>query len=226
MNNCPRCGSQTERVSQTIICKCGWTYSKKKESSQATVIVGMILAFTLVAGSLFHFFQWGSHGFSILFASPSEKIKICMDLKKYDCVEHNYQSSFEKTGDVSFLEKLGEIQFKRGKFDLAKKTYSLYFSKQSNSVKKSKDIYKAAYYYAHSLAKTGDIELAIQYFDNILTNKPHVLMVTVMESYLEVLVSYNRIRKARELLAWINQENKGSVDTVDQIQVWRKKFNI
>ncbi|MCZ0932488.1 MAG: hypothetical protein OXJ52_04975 [Oligoflexia bacterium] len=220
MSNCPRCGSQVERVSQTLICKCGWTYSKKEESSQSAVIVGMILAFTLVAGSLFHFFQWGSHAFGVLFASPSEKIKICMDLKKYDCVEHNYQLSYEKTGDVAFLEELGEIQFKREKFEAAKKTYSHYFSnKQGKS-------YKAAYYYAHSLAKTGDIEASIKYFDIILRNKPHVLMVTVMESYLEVLIAHNRVRKARELLARINRENKGATDTVNQIQVWRKKFNI
>ena len=221
MNNCPRCGSPVEQVSQTLICKCGWTHSKKEEASQNTVIVGMILAFTLIAGSLFHFFQWGSHAFGILFASPSEKIKICMNLKKYDCVEHNYQASYKKTGDISFLEELGEIQFKREKFSSAKQTYARYFSPENQG--KS---YKAAYYYAHSLAKTGDIEVAIKYFDVILRNKPHVLMVTVMESYLEVLVSHNRIRKARELLAKLTRENKNAVETVNQIQVWRKKFNI
>ena len=220
MNNCPRCGAQTKKVSQTLICKCGWTYSKKKETSQKTVIIGMVLAFTLVTGSLFHFFQWGSHAFSILFASPSDKIKICMDLKKYDCVEHAYQVSYNKTNDVSFLEKLGEIQFKREKYDSASQTYNLYFSN-----KKGKSS-KAAYYYAHSLVKTGNVESAIQYFDVILKSKPHVLMVTVMESYLEVLVSHNRIRKAKEILAWIDKENKGAVDTVNQIQVWRKKYNI
>ena len=220
MSNCPRCGSQVEQVSQTLICKCGWTFSKKEESSQSTVIIGMILTFTLLAGSLFHFFQWGSHAFGILFASPYEKIKICMNLKKYDCVEHNYQLSYEKTEDLVLLEELGEIQFKREKFEEANKTYSRYFSN-----KKGKS-YKAAYYYAHSLAKTGDIESAIKYFDIILRNKPHVLMVTVMESYLEVLVSHNRIKKAQQLLAKLSRENRNATETVNQIQVWRKKFNI
>ena len=220
MNNCPRCGSQVERVSQTLFCKCGWTYSKKKESSQSVVIIGMIMVFTLTAGALFHFFQWGSHAFGILFASPSEKIEICMDLKKYDCVEHNYLAVYEKTGDISFLEELGEIQFKREKFSEAKQTYSRYFSSETATS------YKAAYYYAHSLAKTGDIENAIKYFDIILRNKPHVLMVTVLESYLEVLVSNNRIRKAKELLAKLSKDNKNATETVSQIQAWRKKFNI
>ena len=220
MNNCPRCGSKIDKVGQTFFCKCGWTYSKKKESSQNTVIVGMILAFTLTAGALFHFFQWGSHAVGILFASPADKIEICMDLKKYDCVEHNYLVRYEKTGDLSFLEELGEIQFKREKFSSAKQTYSRYFSSNKGTS------YKAAYYYAHSLAKTGDIESAIKYFDIILRNKPHVLMVTIMESYLEVLVSHNRIRKAKELLAKISKENAGAADTVNQIQMWRKKFKI
>ena len=220
MRNCPRCGSQVNRIGQTLVCKCGWTHSRKKEASQSTVVVGMILAFTLLAGSLFHFFQWGSHGFSVMFASPSEKIKICMDLKKYDCVEHNYQLSYEKTGDISFLEELGELQFKRERFSKARETYGRYFGTKKGTS------YKAAYYYAHSLARTGDIESAIKYFDIILRNKPHVLMVTVMESYLEILVSHNRINKAKELLAWIDKENKGSTDTVSQIQAWRQKFNI
>ena len=219
MRNCPRCGSQTQKVSDTLICKCGWTYSKKKEASQSSVIIGMILVFTLLAGSLFHFFQWGSHGFDIVFSGPSEKIKICMNLKKYDCVEKNYEILFKNTGDLNFLEELAELQFKREKFVEAGKTYHLYFSKKGRS-------YKAAYYYAHSLAKTGDIESAIQYFDSILRSKPHVLMVTIMESYLEVLVSHNRMAKAKEILSWVNKANKGAVNTANQILIWRKKFNI
>ena len=219
MRNCPRCGSVTEKVSHTLICKCGWSYSKQEEASQNTVVIGMVLVFTLVSAFLFHFFQWGSHGFSIFLAKPSKKIEICMDLKKYDCVEKNYSKLFKTNSDIAVLEELGEFQFKREKFTESRQTYKLYFSKQGKS-------YKAAYYYAHSLAKTGDIESAIQYFDFILRSKPHVLMVTIMESYLEILVSHNRIGKAKEILSWVNQANKGAINTENQIQVWRKKFNI
>lgn len=219
MRNCPRCSAIPEKVSNTLICKCGWTYSKKEEASQNTVILGMVLVFTLVAGSLFHFFQWGSHGLSIFLAGPADKIEICMDLKKYDCVEQNYEKLFQTTNNLDYLEELGEFQFKREKFSSAEKTYRLYFSKEGKS-------YKAAYYYAHSLAKTGDIESAIQYFDSILRSKPHVLMVTIMESYLEVLVSHNRIGKAKEILSWVNEANKGAVNTSNQIQAWRQKFKI
>ena len=142
-----------------------------------------------------------------------------MELKKYDCVEKNYAKLFQQTADLNYLEELGEFQFKRERFTESEQTYRLYFSQKGKS-------YKAAYYYAHSLAKTGDIESAIQYFDSILRSKPHVLMVTVMESYLEVLVSHNRIRKAKEILSWVNKANKGAVNTTNQIQAWRKKFKI
>ncbi len=219
MRNCPRCGSNTEKVGQTLICKCGWIYSKKEEVPQNSIIIGMILAFTLFAGALFHFFQWGSYGLTIFFAGASDKVKICMDLKKYDCVEKNYMRLFQSSSDLAHLEELGELQFKREKFADAGNTYSLYFSKKGRS-------YKAAYYYAHSLVKTGNVESAIQYFDSILRSKPHILMVTIVESYLAVLVSHNRIGKAKEILSWVSEANKGAVNTADQIQVWRKKFNI
>lgn len=219
MRNCPRCGNQVNQVSNTLICKCGWTYSKSEETSQGPVILGMILTCTLVAASLFHFFQWGSYGFKVFFATPAEKLEICMDLKKYDCVENNYEKLFQSTSDIKHLEELGEFQFKREKFQEATQTYKLYFAQKGQS-------YKAAYYYAHSLAKTGELDSAIQYFDSILRSKPQVLMVTVMESYLEVLVSNNRIGKAREILTWINKANKGAVNTSDQIAAWKRKFKI
>lgn len=219
MEQCPRCSSNLKKVADTLICNCGWTYSKKESASQVSVVLSMILAFILVAGLLFHFLNWGSHGLHILFANSSDKVSICMDLKKYDCVEDSYTSLFQATGDLSVLEKLGELQFKRGHFEEAGKTYQLYFSKNGTS-------YKSAYYYAHSLAKTGDIESAIKYFDSIMQSKPHVLMVTVVESYLEILVSHNRIRKAKAILSWVTKASHGTVTTMDQIHAWRKKFKI
>lgn len=221
MSQCPRCGGKIDRVSRTLICKCGWTYSKatkEEESSEKTVITGMVLSFLLLAGTLFHLFQWGGHAFSSVFAGPQKKLNICMDLKKYDCVEENYNKLFKKTNDPEWLAKLGELKFKREDFNGAEQTYKLYFSKEGKS-------YKAAYYYAHSLAKTGNIEEAISYFDSILRSKPHVLMLTIMESYLQILVSNNRAEKAREILSWAGKADTSN-ETANQIQAWRKKFNI
>ena len=219
MKKCPRCGHSVRQVSKTLICQCGWTYSNTKEAGQKTIILGMFLTALAFAGFLFHFFQWGTHGFSVLFSDSSKKIEICMDLQKYDCVEKNYTKLFQTTGELNVLENLGEFQFKRKKFSSAAKTYKSYFSKEGKS-------YKAAYYYAHSLVKVGDIESAISYFDSILRSKPNILMVAIVESYLEILVTNKRIDKAKEILSWFNKVNNKTDSTKNQIQIWRKKFNI
>ena len=220
MKNCPRCRkSQIQKIGNTFICKCGWTYSRKKDFSQTPIVIGMILFFVFVSVSLFHFFQWGSYGFNVLFAGEDKKLKICMDLKKYDCVETHYKKLFESTGDSQFLQDLGELQFKRKKFKESAKTYRLYFLNKGNS-------YKSAYYYAHSLAKIGDIESSIKYFDSILKSKPQTLMVNIIESYLQILVSYDRIAKAKEILTWAYEVSRGSMNTETQIENWKQRFNI
>ncbi|MBC6415332.1 MAG: hypothetical protein GDA46_02960 [Bdellovibrionales bacterium] len=219
MNNCPRCGLTTKKIGNTILCDCGWNYSSQQDTSQKQVIMGMICCFFLIAGLLFHFFQWGGHALKIVFSNNLEKVEICMELKKYDCVEKQYQSLYKKTGRIDYLENLGELQFKREKFNQAKQTYSLYFSKEGRD-------YKSAYYYAHSLAKTGDKELAIQYFDSILQSNPNILMVTVMESYLQFLVANNFMEKAEKVLNSLKTKNKGALNIPNQIATWRKKFNI
>ena len=217
--NCPRCNNALKRAGKTLFCECGWTHSKQKPDSDSAVIYSMVLTCGLIAGFLFHFFQWGSHGFSILFSSPEKKIKICMDLKKYDCVEKNRSKMFAKTHDIKHLEILGEFQFKREKFEEAKQTYKMYFAQKGKN-------YKAAYYYAHSLARTGEIEESIQYFDSLLRSKPQVLMLTVMESYLQVLITHNRKDKAREILSWADSVSSKNVNGSNQIQAWKKKYNI
>ncbi len=217
---CSRCGSVANKVGQTYICKCGWSLSQSDETlSQKSIIVSLFFIATFIATALFHFFQWGEHGLSILFANNEKKIEICMDLKKYDCVENAYLKHFQETGDVHFLEELAEMQFKREKYADSEKSYQMYFAKGGQS-------YKAAYYYAHSLAKNNQIDSAIKYFDSILRSKPEVLMITVVESYLTVLVSNNKLNKAKEVISWVKKVNKNSVNTQEDIKRWEKKFNI
>ena len=219
MRNCPRCGSEPKAIKNTLVCECGWTHSKKEEASQKPVIIGMLLSFTLCIGLLLHFFEWGSYGIGILFADTKEKSEICMDLKKYECVEKNYEKIYQATKSLEDLEKLAEFQFKLEKFEKATKSYSTYFAEKGSS-------YKAAYYYAHALVKVGDLDAAITYFDTILSQRPKTLMVTVMESYLEILVSHNRIQKAKQVLDVVSKVSKGSQETQSQIAAWKKKYKI
>ena len=135
-------------------------------------------------------------------------------------LKKNYTKLFQTTGDLKFLEERGELQFKREHFAESGETYRLYFSNKGKS-------YKAAYYYAHSLAKTGDIESAIQYFDSILRSKTAGFNGGQLWNLIwKFWFSNNRIGKAKEILSWVNKANKGAVNTQSQIQTWRKKFNI
>lgn len=216
---CQRCGSVANRVGQTYICKCGWTLSQDKipKKAQAGIAVSLFFVASFLAIALFHFFQWGSHGFSILFADSFKKTEICMELRKYNCVEKAYMGSFNSTGKVMYLEKLAEMQFKREKYIQAESTYKQYFAKEGDS-------FKAAYYYAHSLVKNNQVDAAIEYFDTILRSKPEVLMITVMESYLDVLITHNKKDKAKEVLSWVKKTNPNASNIKSDIEKWEKRL--
>ena len=218
---CPRCGEALKSAGQTLFCQCGWSYNKINHSAniQKGVVFSLFLSTCFFSALLFYFFQWGGHGLAVLTADPEQKIKICMDLKKYDCVEKSYQDLFEQTGDVKFLSVLGKFQFQRSKYSEATQTYNQYFSKGGKD-------YRAAHYYAHALVKINNLDEAIVYFEAVLSSSQNTLMVTVVESYLDVLVSHNRIQKAKEVLSRVKEMAKNSVNTQSQIIKWEKKFNI
>ena len=219
--NCPRCGGKAHRTGQSYICACGWNTSHNSQNKQAqkNIVWFLFLATGLIAGVLFHLFQWGGHSFSVLFAGSSDMVTICMDLKKYDCVENSYSKLYEKTGDLKYLADLGKLQFKRERYSNAGETYGLYFSKGGEE-------YEAAYYYAHALAKTNRVDSSIKYFESILRSKPNVVMITVVESYLQVLMTNNRRQKAQEVLAWVKKVSRNSVNTAEHIRKWERRFKI
>ena len=219
--NCPRCGNRTQRTGQSWICVCGWNASHNpgEKQSQKNMVLLLFLITGLLAGVLFHLFQWGGHSFSVLFAGDDDMIKICRDLKKYDCVENSYKGLYEKTGDLKHLAKLGKLQFKREGYSRAGETYELYFAKGGEG-------YEAAYYFAHALAKTNRLDSSIKYFESILRSKPNVVMITVVESYLQVLMANNRRQKAQKVLSWVKKVSKNSVNTVEHIRKWERRFKI
>ena len=219
MEKCQRCGNATKKVNKSQICSCGWSYREKDSSAEKKIFLIMLGVTVALMGLFLHFFQWGQHSFSVLFADNSKKVQICMELKKYDCIEKAYENLYKETEDAHFLAELGKLQFRREKYVESRETYGLYFSKGGEG-------YEASYYYAHSLAKTNHIDSAIQYFESILRSKPNVVMVTVVESYLDVLTEHGRLKKAQEVLLWIKKVSKDSITMADQIKNWEKKFKI
>lgn len=220
-HHCQRCGDLAQSAGQTVFCRCGWSHSQtvSVESLQKKVVLSLFLSSCLFVGLLFHFLYWGGHSLAIVIAGPEKKLEICMKLKRFQCVEESYQALFNKTGNLKTLNRLGQFQFERGRYKAASKTYSQYFSEGGK-------YYMAAYYYAHALVKTGRLDRAIFYFEGILKGRNQGIKMAVLESYLNVLISHNRRKRAKAVLVRAKRRAKGSHRTQSQIVKWEKQFNI
>ena len=232
--NCPVCGSSLKKAGQTSFCSCGWSKSfnqKAKQSTQRKIAKNIIIAgFGLMAG-IVYIGSWGSASLEIaplkvrqwtgqLNASSADRLKnICMKSKKYDCVEKAQKSFFQSSGDIKALEELGEFQYRRHKFDQAEQTYHQYFTKKGTSV-------KSAYNYARLLEKKGKKEHAISYYQYALKTRPHSLQVTVMRSYIDLLVQMGKTNQARQELSRLKPmiTRAGSL-AQQEYNRWNKQVN-
>lgn len=208
---CPRCKqdvSAERRKKSPVICDhCGYTASPgrsmvMKAAEKQTIIIysGLLVMFVAV---LVQLVTWDRHSGEIIplklkqtigMASPGDIDRIgeiCMDLRKFDCVESNYSSAAGV--DWNKLYQLGHFQMRRGKFNEAAHTYYNYFQKGGTEL-------EASYDYAKALAKLGQVEEAIKYFDAVLAARPDVLQVTVVQNYVKLLMEHNRYDQARKLI--------------------------
>ena len=138
---CPRCkqdiSPERKKLSPIICNHCGYSTSGRAEQikvmaeKQTIIIYSTLCAFALV--SFFQLSNWDNHALEIIplkikdtfgMSSPSDNertAEICMDLKKWDCVESNYR----KVGqvDATKLPRLGQFQMKRSKYNEAAQTF-------------------------------------------------------------------------------------------------------
>ena len=206
--NCPVCGSKLNKAGHTLFCKCGWSKSLNKKiqmTIQKNIAKNIFIAgFGLMVAAVY-IGHWGTASFTIAPLKISQwtgqlnkdsfsRLKnICMSLKKYDCVEKAHTSFFKSSGDLEILEQLGDLQYRRKKLSQADKTYNQYFTKKGNSV-------KAAYNYARILEKQGKTDAALSYYKYALKARPGTIQVTVMRSYIDLLVKSGQSVKAKQEL--------------------------
>ncbi|MYE07719.1 MAG: hypothetical protein F4X95_03085 [Oligoflexia bacterium] len=206
--NCPVCGSKANKAGHTLFCKCGWSKSLNKKTEmmiQKNIVKNIFIAgFGLMALAMY-LGHWGSASLKIAPLKISQwtgqlnkdsftKLSdICASLKKYDCVEKAHISFFRSSGNLEILEQLGDFQYRRKKFNQANKTYNQYFTNKGNSV-------KAAYNYARILEKAGNTEAALSYYKYALEARPGTIQVTVMRSYIDLLVKSGQRNKAKQEL--------------------------
>ncbi len=208
---CPRCklDISPERKKQSpVICDhCGFSHYENEQLVKAATekqIIILFSSFVVIAlGSFMQLVNWDNHSLDIIplkikdtigMTSPADAdrtAEICMDLKKWDCVESNY--SKVGNADATKLPRLGHFQMKRAKYNEAAQTYYKFFQNSGTDL-------EASYNYAKALSQLGKVDEATKYFDSVLAARPNVLQVTVVQNYVKLLMDNQRYDQARKLI--------------------------
>jgi len=211
--HCPRCASEitSERIiGGTIVCECGWTRSIRSDTVDRSNIdrtcASIIVIGGIVIASFLHAVNWDKYFFTIIplkvaqiigtaDAGDFERIaSICEERKKHDCVEKAYMGIVRvQPANLENLNRLGQLQYKREKYQEAVQTFTKYFAQ------KGKDVH-AAYSHAQALVKLKRYEDAGKYFRFALAQKEDVIQVTVVRAYVQMLVTSNKLRDAKSTI--------------------------
>jgi tetratricopeptide (TPR) repeat protein len=135
----------------------------------------------------------GSHGV----ADAEAKAEICMDLKKWDCVETEYLT-IAQSNPPQYI-RAGGFQMKRAKYNEAAQSYYKFFQSGGQGL-------EASYNYAKALAELGQVDEAVKYFDQVLAAKPDTLQVTVVTNYVKLLMKHQRYDQAKVLIQKVRTE--------------------
>lgn len=223
---CPRCkqdiAAERKNVMPIICDHCGYTASSNQYAAnqavekRTTILYSAFLA--LFLGSYMQLMNWDSYSLEIIPLKVKETLgmnstsdadrtaEICMNLKKWDCVE----SSYSKVGndDATKLPRLGQFQMKRAKYNEAAATFYKFFQKGGNDL-------EASYSYAKALAQLGQVDEATKYFEQVLAARPDVLQVTVVQNYVKLLMEHNRGDQALKLIKDIRSKGPESASFME-----------
>lgn len=215
---CPRCRldiSQERRAQHPIVCDhCGFSGVKAEikvqdqiESRFIKVALGISL---FIVAAFIQVATWDSHFLRVLPLQVKSLIntmteedyesmaKICMDRKKYDCVERMYaktaRSSLEK------LARYADFLVKREKLRLAADQYRTYINQGGVDL-------EITYNYAKALAQLGEFEEASIYFQQVIDAKPDTVQITVLQHYVKTLMSANQFEKARTVIEDVRKKS-------------------
>ena len=211
---CPSCKLEIspERKSQSpIVCDhCGTTAGSAPVTTHHRRSILFMVGFSVfVVLGYVQVTNWDSAWFSIVPIGVKEtlgmatkadfeaKAQICLDLKKFDCVEESYLN-VASTEPAQFA-RAGHFQIQRGKFNEAAQSYYKFFTAGNQDL-------EASYNYAKALAKLGQVDQAIKYFDQVLAAKPETLQVTVVQNYVRLLVDNQRLDQARALIERVRKD--------------------
>jgi|GEM_PF-3369612 len=220
---CPRCGSPLVESGHqplpTFCTSCGYIPEKpevdaKLERHNLRVVIGvsalLVLAFVQVA-------TWGNHALEIRWLQFADHTglasvdqlermaKICVELKKRDCVEYAYlrQSQLDKRQAV----RLAEFQMSRGKYPEAVRTLKTY-------VANNKQDMRAYMVYAEALTETGRYDEAVTYYEYLIS-KSQALPTDAAKNYVKCLARAKRYEQAQNVIYKIRRNYPGTTRFMD-----------
>lgn len=222
-SQCPRCANVLTRASHqpmsTYCNVCGFIpetpdVDAKLERHNLRFVIGfsalLVLAFVQVA-------TWGDHALEIRWLQLADKTglasvaqlermaKICVELKKRDCVEYSYlrQSQLDKRNAV----RLAEFQMSRRKYQEAVTTLKTY-------VANNKQDMRAYMVYAEALTETGRFDEAVKYYEYLLSKAPG-LPVDVTHDYVKCLARAKRYEQAQNVIYKVRKSYPGTARFMD-----------
>lgn len=222
--SCPRCKldiAPERKLAKPVICNhCGYTSGNDQivhdEIEKKNIVAFSILSAFVIAAHI-QLLNWDSHSLNIIPIAAKEmvglssaadheaKAAICMDLKKWDCVEASYIETAKV--DPSLWRRAGDFQMKRAKYaEAARSYYPLFQSGEAQDI-------EVSYNYAKALAKIGQVDEAVAYFDAILAARPDVLQVTVVQNYVKLLMDHQRYDQAKVLISKVRQSSGPAGDS-------------
>lgn len=216
--HCPRCQqdfSPERRNSVVVVCgSCGWTPADHNKSVDNGLhkrfgIVATVLATVFTVGFI-QTVEWDNHAVEIVPLKLKQTIgsasaedlsrigEICIERSKLACTEQAYKEMAQKNPEE--YARLGKFQFQRGLFKDATWAYGNYFEKGG------KDI-EARYYMARSLGEVGQVDQAVEAYEQVLAAKPETLQVTVIQHYVRMLMDNQRLEQAKVLIDGVREKS-------------------
>ncbi len=214
---CPQCkldiSAQRKAIMPVICDHCGYTSGndqKVENEIQKKTIFAFVAVSIFVVAAHIQLANWDNQSLNIIpivvketmgTSTPADfeaKAEMCMQLKKWDCVETEYLKA--AAVDPVKFQRAGDFQMKRAKYNPAAQSYYKFFQAGQQSL-------DVSYNYAKALAKLGQVDDAVKYFDQVLAARPETLQVTVVQNYVKLLMDAQRFEQAKVLISKIRKES-------------------
>ncbi len=218
---CPRCQQSVAEVrtqAEVIVCNhCGYTHDRRDDELQAHhekkfSLVTFGAALVLLAGFIL-FVHWDKYAFTIIplkakewsqTATPQDLRQIadiCRERLHYSCTEKALSEIVQKNpNDLNSLYELAELQRRLGEVALSMANFKTYFSLGGNDG-------GADYSYARLLDLTEQYADAQVYYQRALLAKPGILQITVIQSYVSMLMKTHQTKQAIALIDDVRKHN-------------------